>query len=211
MAKFPEPPSAARLADIPPVWHVIDVRALLWRIYFRASAHPTGWHTFRHWGPTPSRFDHHRPDAAGRGCIQDRGILYAAGAIATCVAEVFQDGRIVDRTDQQPWLVGFAPRRPLRLLDLTGTFCTRVGASTAINSGRRDRARRWSQAFYDAFPQADGIAYASSMNGHAVGYALYERAGDALPATPEAHHALDAPALDVPLDRIATALGYAIM
>ena len=56
------------------------------------------------------------------------------------------------------WLAGFRARQELRLLDLTAPWCTRIGASTAINRGMRARARRWSQALYLAFPEADGIA-----------------------------------------------------
>lgn len=209
--KFPEPPPPGTLARIAPAWHVTTTGTRLWRIYFRASAHPTGWSDFRYWGPTGSRFDHHLPDASGRGCLQDRGIIYAGGEIATCVAEVFQEGRTVDRSDGAPWLVAFTPTRQFRLLDLTGSWCTRIGASTAINNGRRDRARLWSRALYQAFPGADGIAYASSMNGHAIAYALYERAADAVPRNPDAHHALDDPALDLPLDRVVATLGYAIV
>ena len=211
MAKLPEPPSVDQLAATPPAWRTFGSGGRLWRVYFRASRHPTGWKVFRYWGPAGSRFDHHLPDASGVGCPQDRGILYAGLDVQTCLAEVFQEGRIIDRSDQAPWLAAFTPTRDLALLDLTGTWCTRIGASTAINSGRRDRARRWSQALYAAFPQADGIAYASSMNGHAVAYALYERAVDSVPSAPDTHFALNDPALDLPIDRAATRLGYAVV
>ena len=38
-------------------------------------------------------------------------MLYAAKAIVTCVAEVFQDKRVIDTHDRLPWLVGFRLRR----------------------------------------------------------------------------------------------------
>ena len=211
MSKFPEPPPREELARIAPAWRTLPADSLIWRIYFRASRHPTTWRDFRYWGPAGSRFDHHLPDAEGTGQLQDRGIVYAAHEIATCVAEVFQATRFVDRRADGPWLVGFRTRQDLRLLDLTGSWCTRIGASTAINSGVRARARRWSQALYLAFPEADGIAYASSMNGYADAYAFYERCRAALPATPSEHLSLDAPALELPLDRIARELGYQIV
>jgi len=196
------------LAQIDPLWKTLPPDSLVWRLYFRASRHPTTWQQFRRWGPSDARFDHHLPDAAGAGQLQERSILYAAQAIATCVAEVFQATRVVDRKADGPWLVGFLTRREVRLLDLTGPLCTHIGASTAIGSGSRARARRWSQALYTAFPEADGIAYASSMNGHAEAYALYERCRDALPPVPSEHQPLDSPAIELPLDRIARSLGY---
>jgi hypothetical protein len=183
--KLPEPPSIADLAAVPPDWRVLPPGSELWRLYFRASAHPTGWHTFRDFGPLGSRFDHHLPPPRA----QERAILYSATSILTCLAELFQDTRAIDVLHQEPWLVGFATLRPVRLLDLTGRWPTRAGASMALNSGPRARARRWSMAIYAAYPQAEGLWYPSSMHANQPSVALYERARDALPSAPFFHRA----------------------
>jgi len=39
--------------------------------------------------------------------VQDRKILYAATLGPTCIAEVFQAGRAIDRVAGNPWLAGF--------------------------------------------------------------------------------------------------------
>lgn len=41
---------------------------------------------------------------------------------------------------------------PLVLLDLAGPFVTTLGASTAIHSGSRPRARRWARRLHEADP-----------------------------------------------------------
>lgn len=71
---------------------------------------------------------------------------------------MFQDTRLVDRiSGDHPCLAAFAFRRDLLLLDVAGPWTTRAGASMAI---------------YDAFPDIDGILYASSMDGDRRAYAF---------------------------------------
>jgi hypothetical protein len=127
------------------------------------------------------------------------------------VAEVFQETRIVDVRDRAPWFVIFRTARLLRLLDLRGVWPTRAGASQAICSGSKSRARRWSQAIYEAYPDVDGLIYRSSMGGGADSYALYERAQEAIPELPEFHRALDDPALARPLADAAAAIAYGLI
>ena len=80
MVKLPDPPEPAWLsAHVAPELRPLPASSRLWRIYFRAGPHPTLWNSFRHWGPTAARFDHHLADAGGQGCLQARGVLYAAG------------------------------------------------------------------------------------------------------------------------------------
>jgi hypothetical protein len=202
--KLPEPPDPDVLAAAGPAWRKLPAGAGLWRVYFRGGAHPATWNTFRAFGPVDARFDHHLPPAR----VQDRRILYGAASPLTCLAEVYQRRRRVHARLNEPWLVGFATTRPLRLLDLTGSWPTRLGASMAISTGPHARARRWSQAFYRAFPDADGLWYASSMHASRPAVALYERAEDALPATPLLHRALGDPPLRVVLENAAAELGY---
>lgn len=202
MAKFPEPPAALTL---PPALVVLTMGTTLWRIYSTGGAFPTAWNTFRYFGPVrSSRFDHHtaQPPAIGA-----HGILYAASgasAVDTCLAEFFQATRIINRTQNAPWLAGFALTRDVTLLDLTGTWPTQAGASMAITSGPRPRAQRWSRAIYAAYPHVEGVLYGSSMNANQPAYALYERALTALPAAPSVNRALADPTL---LAGIAVAAG----
>ena len=106
---------------------------------------------------------------------------------------------------------GFSPDRQVRLLDLTGLWPTRAGASMAISSGPRPRAREWSRAIYEAYPDAEGLWYGSSMCGNAPAVALYERAQDAVPRVPVFHRALAEPALLGMLEACARELGYALV
>lgn len=206
MPKLPDPPSASELA------HRLPARAItlpagseLWRIYFQGTGYPASWASFRRYGPLLlSRFDHHLPPSHE----QERGILYAALAIITCVAEVFQEKRLIDTHDRLPWLVGFRLRRAVSLLDLTGNWPTAAGASMLINAGRRDRARAWSRAIYDAYPHVEGVWYCSSMDANQPAVALYERAVDAIDPSPIFHRELADPSLLDPLRRFAVELGY---
>lgn len=205
MAKLPRPPPPAVLRGVAPSSFHLRAGTLLWRIYFRAGTHPSVWNGFRDFGPLRSaRFDHHLPPPR----VQDRRILYGATEIQTCLAEVFQEGRHVDRAFRAPWLVGFEVTRDLQLLDLSGVWPTRAGASMNIDSGPRDRARAWSACIYEAYPEAEGLWYASPMHANRPVVALYERAEDALPVRPAAHRALADPTVLLPLQRAAADLGY---
>lgn len=207
MPKFPEPPPAAVLAALGPDVHVLPAGTELWRVYFQGGRHPTTWDRLRAFGPTNARFDPHLPPPR----VQDRKVLYGASDGPVCVAEVFQETRVIDRAANDPALVGFAVTRALTLLDLTGVWPTRAGASVAINSGTRLRAQRWARAIYEAFPALDGIHYASSMFGNASAVALFERAEDALPDFPFLHRRLDDPLLDGVLRNVAARIGYLLL
>jgi hypothetical protein len=144
--------------------------------------------------------------------MQKRSVYYAATDAKTCLAEFFQHARRIDRASQSPWLVVFELAQSVNLLDLTGDFVTRMGASMEIHSGPRARARRWACDLYDAFHTLDGILYASSMNGGEPALALTDRAESRaiFPPHPLLHRAL---ADDVLLDTLKDAadrLGYAL-
>src|ERR1700760_1833054 len=111
MVKLPEPPAQLTLA---PELYVVPAGSTLWRIYFAGGPHPTQWNDLRWFGPTNARFDHHDPPPRG----QRKGVLYAAMEPITCLAEVFQATRTIDRQARAPWLVAFETTRPLRLLNL---------------------------------------------------------------------------------------------
>jgi hypothetical protein len=183
------------------------------RIYLASGRHPTGWNSFRTVGPVATgRFDPHPATesavpADAPGC----GVLYAAVELQTCVAESYQATRVVDRRAGRPWLVVVRPARVLRLLDLTGVWPTRAGASQAISSGDRARSRAWARAIREAFPDLDGLWYRSSMDRGRPAICLWEPARDAIPAQPWAHLPLDAPGLTLPLARACRALGYQLL
>jgi hypothetical protein len=204
MPKLPEPPA---LLTLPPLTRTFAAATVLWRIYVAGGTHPAAWNGFRFFGPTQARFDHH--DDPPR--VQARGILYAARNPTTCLAEVFQTTRVIERVPKTPWLVGFPLQRDVVLLDLTGDWPTQAGASMAINSGPRPRARRWSKLIYATYPDTDGLLYASSMHANEPAVALYEGAQDALPSAPVFSRALADPALLRRLSRAATHLGYGIV
>lgn len=199
-----------QLRAIPPETLTLPANTLLTRIYFAAGAHPSRWNQLRRFGPVDARWDHHLRDAHGTAVEQSRAILYCAPDIDTCVAEVFQATRRIDRTRGAPWLVVFALREPVTLLELRGTFATTMGASTAIHSGPRSRARAWARELYDAYPNLQGIHYGSSMNGHAPAVALNERAHPVMPRLPLFHRALNDDMLVDILRRIALRLSYGL-
>jgi len=83
---------------------------------------------------------------------------------------------VIDRFRREPCLVAFELATPLKLLDLTGSFATRTGASMALMTGLRAVARRWVPTFYEAYLEVQGMYYPSSMYANAPAIALNERA-----------------------------------
>jgi RES domain len=210
VAKFPEPPGVTALRDIVPQTLLLAADTMLARIYFAAGPHPSRWNQFRRIGPTGARWDHHLPSARGAPVEQSRAILYCAPDVDTCAAEVFQATRRIDRTRNAPGLIVFALHEAVTLLDLRGTFATTMGASTAIHSGPRSRARAWARELYEAYPAIQGLYYGSSMNGHAPAVALNERAQRAMPEQPQFHRALNDDMLVETLQQIALHLSYGL-
>ena len=110
----------------------------------------------------------------------------------------------------QPALVVLALREPVNLIDLRGSFATRLGASTAMHSGPRSRARAWARDIYEAYPDAQGLYYGSSMNGHAPAVVLTERATSAIPEQPLFIRALNDDLILETLQQIALRLSYGL-
>lgn len=211
MAKLPAtPPSTNELRELGAETRRVSTDDVLLRIYRRGGEHPTNWDTFRNFGPLNARFDHH-PDSDTPKNHPGHAIYYAATHLTTCLAEVFQDTRVINTARRVPWLVAFEPSRPLELLDLTGTWPTRAGASMKINTGPRPYARTWSRGFYEAFRSIDGIVYPSSMHANEPAVALYERARDTLPEQPLDQRPLRDPALLGDIKRSAVALNYDVI
>jgi hypothetical protein len=210
VSKFPEPPGVAALRNIAPQTIALAADTPLARIYFAAGPHPSRWNQFRRSGPTAARWDHHLPDALNGPTEQNRAVLYCAPDVDTCAAEVFQSTRRIDRTRNAPGLAVFALRNGVTLLDLRGVFATTIGASTAIHSGPRARARAWARELYDAYPDIQGLHYGSSMNGHAPAIVLNDRAQDAVPERPQLHRSLNDDMLVEILQRISLRLSYGL-
>lgn len=202
---LPPPPPVVRLRQIGPEVHVLPAGADVWRVYFRGGRHPAAWSAFRRYGPSGARFDHQDPPPAVHPV---KAIQYGADQGPTCLAEVFQDTRVIDRRRDDPFLAAYQLTQDVPLLDVTGAWPTRAGASMAIATGNRTRAREWSRAIYDAYPQLAGIRYGSSMNGNRPAFAFYERAQAALPQAPLLNLPLSDPGLAALLSRAAARFGY---
>ena len=140
-------------------------------------------------------------------------MLYAADHPATCIAEVFQKTRVVNRWHNDPWLVGLETQHSVRLLDLTGSFPTRAGASMGLMTGPRSVSRAWARAFHDAWPEIEGLYYPSSMHANRPAMVFTERAADGgvMPESPSLHRSLGDPAVLSVLRNAARELGYALL
>ena len=132
-------------------------------------------------------------------------------AIPTCLAEVFQATRLIDRQARDPVLSGFTLAAQLTLLDLTGPFATAIGASMAIHAGPRPRARRWAQQLYEAYPEIDGLLYCASMYGNAPAVALFERGARAIPQRPVFHRELRDAVMANILTETGRVIGYEVV
>ena len=210
MAKVPRQPSRRKLAALDPEVATLDAGSLVWRVYFRAGQYPTRWNDFRYVGPAATaRFDHHEGDSP---TPQNRGVLYVAADAISCFAEVFQRTRVIGRRHAMPALVAFETATPLQLLDLTGSFATRAGASMGLITGPRSVGRTWARAFYEAWPDLAGLRYPPGMYANRTQFVFNERARtpDVLPERPVFHHELRDPALLPVLKGIAAELGYAL-
>jgi RES domain len=207
MPKLPWPPAPAALAAIPPEWRVVRVGTALFRVYRRGGPHSGAWNEFRFYGPLNGRFDPHE----GPSALGPRGVLYAAILPSAALAEFFQTRRSINLRHREPWLAGFTIAREMRLLDLTGLWPTRAGASMALSSGPRPRARAWARAIYAAYPDAEGVWYGSSMHANTPCVALFERAADALPARPQIHRALADTTLRAFLRNVAADLNFRLI
>lgn len=207
---MPRTPSLEKLRALEPAFQELPVGTRFWRLYFRGGLHPTRWSEFRHVGPLDGRFDHHLFGETGDPTLQERSVLYTARHPWTCLAEAYQATRVINRDHKQPWLAAFEIAKRVRLLDLTGRFPTRSGASMGLMTGPRSVSRRWAQGFYEVYREAQGLTYPSSMHANEPAMVLNDRAegAEVLPAVPAFHRALADPALLTVLRNAAHALGY---
>lgn len=217
MARLPSPPSAAELQAL--LRRTEDVVAVhratrLVRIFTAGGRHPQRWNSFRYTGPLPhARFDPHPLSQHGQlSETHEHGVLYFGLSLRTSVAEVYQATSTVDRKTRNPHMVVLRPRRTLRLLDLSGLWPTRAGASQSISSGAKERTQAWARAIRAAYPELDGLWYRSSMEAGSPAVCLWDPpAMTALPVTPDVLLPLNHPGLDLPLARICAELNYILL
>jgi hypothetical protein len=196
------PPDTSRFPPLNGEYlRVLPPDTLVGRIHFTNGPFPSAWNTFRAFGPTTNRFDHHPPPQRVHPV---RAILYAAPIVPgpqgkplvpldTCLVEVFRDTGVVDVNLDSPYFALFRLTRQLRLLDLVDSrWITVAGGNGAISSGRRSQAREWARAIYRHYGEKapDGLYYGCSNMPTGRSIALFEHSRDALPAHPE---------LDLPL------------
>lgn len=212
MREFLTRPVSTKIRRIAPSIFTLPEKTTCFRIHHVGGAFPTRWNEFRFFGPVDARFDHHEFDGSGLPQRQDRGIIYGALDIPTCIAEVYQHVRFVDPLHAKPYLVSFSLSRPIRLLDLTDTFPVRAGASMKVVNGPRSYSREWSAAFYAAYDTIEGLYYFSTMTNR-PSFALYERAlnDSPIPSTPNFHRALDDPLLLDLVHEACIDIGYSLL
>ena len=201
----PQPPSTldTRPDDIVTVEHVE-----LARVAFALSPHPLPWGELRTWGPHPRcRWD---PHPLPTGEHPKHGVLYTAGDLLTCVAEVFADTRVIDTRSDMPLLQVWEATRPLRLLDLTSTWALRNGASVSLDSAPRSTCRAWARAIRIQLPDVDGLRARSTMTGGEM-TVLFSPARDSLPTLPRDTAPLADATLYALLKTLAPDIGYEIV
>jgi hypothetical protein len=222
---LPEPPPPAGLPEL----RTGDVRTirggtLIWRIYDRGGVHPSRWDQFRSWGPhSAGRFDHHPPPPRDH---PDRSIQYATSRATprhrgadpddgapdlTCIAERFQETRVIDSQAGQPWLAAFRAARDVRLLNPSSPWASRAGCGALLAAGPRRTARAWSRSIHQRYRDVDGLIWPSSVWPSGDAIALYERAQDACPPHPALHIPLSDPDYRQRLETVANRLGYHLL
>jgi hypothetical protein len=202
LPRSPELPLVRRPGDL----HRVPRSVALWRIHGTAGPHVTPWNRLRYYGPTTSRFD---PQPSPPGW-SERGVTYAATDVATCLAEVFAAARVVDVERRVPYLTGWPPTRVLTLLDLTGTWPIRNGASHLLTTGSKATCRSWARAIDTEWPDLDGLWSVSTMTGRPT-VTLFTAAADAFPARPSFSRPLSSPALRRALETAAAEVGYRLV
>lgn len=205
MVKLGRPP-AGPLSAQPGDWVDLPAGMVCWRVHRSAGAHVVPWDRLRYYGPAGARFDPH-PAPPG---LHPVGVTYAAADLLTALAEVFQQRRVINTVRSMPYATSWLPSRQLRLLDLTGLWPVRAGASQALAAGRHDLSQAWAQAISSTWPDADGLLYRSAMTGR-VAVALWTAAADSFPARPVFSLPLADPGLRAVVAGAARQIGYRLI
>ena len=186
---MPAPPSGAAAGSLPPAGFA-DTPLVLTEFSSGALTRFVRAHHPDPLGvrPAPSRFSDPELGATGHApfAVLYLGTTFRVSFVETVLRDA-GDGRLgalpLEETELAAWsCVGVATRRPLRLVDLTGTGPLRMGVpSDAVRASSHAPGRAWSGAFH-AHPAApDGLLYPSRLTGEPC-LAVYDRARDALEA-----------------------------
>lgn len=174
-----------------------DFRAFarpLFRVHYSSGAYPAAWNEFRTYGPLErSRFD---PHPLPPGEHPGYGVIYTAPDHATALAEVSHPAGKINLSARTPILSGWQSTRPLRLLDLTGDWPARNGASRALQYAPRSTCRAWARAIkQQAGADTDGLLAEGTLIAHSLIVVLFQPATPHLPPAPELSRALSDPAI----------------
>ncbi|OOP59534.1 hypothetical protein BMF89_20415 [Arthrobacter sp. SRS-W-1-2016] len=169
----------------------IPASTALWRIHYTASTHVIPWNRLRTWGPVAgSRWE---PHPLPPGDAAPLGAAYLGEDVLTCLAEVFQLTRFVDIDRDAPYVTAFRTTRDLTLVDLTGDWLLKAGASARVAFGEKARTRAWARAIHEAWPDIDGVYSLSALALRHKVVTLWT--DDAIPAAPDFSHPLSSPAI----------------
>lgn len=204
--KLPLPPEPEALRREESDTVALADHTVLWRVHRTAGEHVVPWHELRYWGPSHARFDPQEPPPH----LSDRGVCYAALDVTTCLAEVFQDRRVIDTARGAPYLTAWRPTRPLHLLDLTGSWPIRNGASHVINTGPHDLCRAWAHAIDTRWPDLDGLWHVSAMTGQPE-ITLFTAAAGTFPPRPLFSRPLADPGTRPWIVAAAAKIGYQVL
>ena len=138
--------------------------------------------------PAPSRFSDPELGATDHAsfAVLYLGTTFRVSFVETVLRDA-GDGRLgalpLEEAELAAWsCAGIATRRPLRLVDLTGTGPLRMGVpSDAVRAASHALGRAWSGAFHSHPAAPDGLLYPSRLTGEPC-LAVYDRARDALEA-----------------------------
>lgn len=205
-AKNPRTPGALTI-DISDL-HTFDTTRPLFRIHTIKGNHPMAWNGLREFGPLElARWDPHPPPRQHHPGV---GVTYCATDPITAFAEVFQNRRRIRVTSTQA-ITAWFPIRPLRLLDLTGLWATRHGASASLSSAQKSTCRNWAHAIHhhQGGPTLDGL-YALSTMTHQPMVVLFSPAASAFPSAPQFSQLLSHPAAQMLAVRASHKLGWPV-
>lgn len=206
---IPKVPAAPRRRLTLEQGDLLDYTGVLWRIHRTEGEFVAPWDVCRRFGPLGGmRYDPH--PAGGPAVHPNHGVHYNAVDVDTAVAEVFQRTRTVNVTNGVPFLTGWSPVEPLRLLDLTSAWTLRNGAADSLQAAPRSVCRAWARAIHEQLPGVEGLYVRSTMTGGA-NVVLWERAEGKLPAAPRFHRPLTSAAALAVIGPVATRIGYRVV